>query len=230
MKTKWSTIPLGAIAVHRGGSINPAKFQNEIFELYSIPAYDSEKPEVLPGNDIGSSKKIVQPDDVLLSRIVPHIQRVWVVGQKGNMRQIGSGEWIVYRSNKFYPPFLRYTLLTKQFHAQFMRTISGVGGSLLRARPELVSQIEIPMPPFEEQERIATILDKAFFILKKSQYATKFVDDFLRSAFLDMFGDPVNNPKKWELKKIDQIIDEIKAGVRNWPLIPAVVSLLNRYS
>ena len=141
MKTKWSNIPLSEIEVHRAGSVNPAKYEDEIFELYSIPAYNQSKPEIVPGKDIGSAKKNVQPNDVLLSRIVPHIQRVWVVGNKGNKRQIASGEWIIYRSNKFHPPFLRYSLLTNQFHNQFMRTVSGVGGSLLRARPDQVAQI-----------------------------------------------------------------------------------------
>ena len=212
MKTQWSTITLGEIAVHRGGSINPAKFQDEIFELYSIPAYGPGKPDILPGNDIGSAKKKVQPNDVLLSRIVPHIQRVWVVGNKGNMRQIASGEWIIYRSNKFHPPFLRYTLLTKRFHTQFMRTISGVGGSLLRARPDIVAQIEIPLPPLAEQKRIAAILDKAGAISRKRRQAIQLAGEFLRSVFLDMFGDPVWNPKGWKEARLDQI-SEIVSGV-----------------
>jgi type I restriction enzyme S subunit len=212
MKTQWPTIPLGELAVDRGGSINPAKFQEEIFELYSIPAYGLKKPDILPGKDIGSAKKRVQPNDVLLSRIVPHIQRVWVVGNKGDMRQIASGEWIIYRSNKFHPPFLRYTLLTKGFHAQFMRAISGVGGSLLRARPDIVAQIEIPIPPLSEQKRIAAILDKADAIRRKRRQAIQHADEFLRSLFLDMFGDPVLNPNGWKETKLEQI-SEIVCGV-----------------
>ena len=212
MKTKWSNIPLSEIEVHRAGSVNPAKYEDEIFELYSIPAYNQSKPEIVPGKDIGSAKKNVQPNDVLLSRIVPHIQRVWVVGNKGNKRQIASGEWIIYRSNKFHPPFLRYSLLTNQFHNQFMRTVSGVGGSLLRARPDQVAQIKIPLPPLQEQKRIAAILDKADAIRRKRRRAIELADEFLRSVFLDIFGNPVLNSKGWKEDRLDQI-SEIVSGV-----------------
>jgi type I restriction enzyme, S subunit len=47
----------------------------------------------------------------------------------------------------------------------------------------------------EEQKRIAAILDKADAIRRKRQQALRLTDDFLRSVFLDMFGDPVTNPK-----------------------------------
>jgi type I restriction enzyme, S subunit len=61
-------------------------------------------------------------------------------------------------------------LLAKPFHQQFMQTVAGVGGSLLRARPIDVERIEIPVPDFEsEQIRIAAILDKAEDIRRKRE-------------------------------------------------------------
>lgn len=65
-----------------------------------------------------------------------------------------------------------------------------------------IEEIEIPLPPLEEQKRIAAILDKADAIRRKRQQAIKLADDFLRSVFLEMFGDPVTNPKGWELQQI----------------------------
>ena len=56
-----------------------------------------------------------------------------------------------------------------------------------------------PLPPLPEQKRIAAILDKAEAIRRKRQQAIQLADDFLRAVFLDMFGDPVTNPKGWEL-------------------------------
>lgn len=52
------------------------------------------------------------------------------------------------------------------------------------------------MLPFDEQRRLAAILDKADAIRRKRQQALALADDFLRSAFLEMFGDPVTNPRK----------------------------------
>ncbi|MFD2235514.1 restriction endonuclease subunit S [Phaeospirillum tilakii] len=193
---KWPRIALGEIAVKRRGSVDPQKSPNETFELYSIPAYDAGRPEIVTGADIGSSKQLLEPDDVVISRIVPHIQRVWIVGPKRAYRQIGSGEWIAYRSQRLLPQYLRHALLSPAFHASFMSTVAGVGGSLLRARPSAVAEIEISCPPLDEQRRIAAILDKADAIRRKRQQALALADDFLRSAFLDMFGDPVTNPRK----------------------------------
>ena len=58
----------------------------------------------------------------------------------------------------------------------------------------------------EEQKRIAAILDKADAIRKKRQQAIELADQFLKSVFLDMFGDPVTNPKGWEVKPAKSIL------------------------
>lgn len=60
----------------------------------------------------------------------------------------------------------------------------------------------IPLPPLHEQKRIAAILDKADAIRRKRQQAIQLADDFLRAVFLDMFGDPVTNPKGWPQKTL----------------------------
>ncbi|OJH08051.1 MAG: hypothetical protein AOY29_11150 [Alcanivorax borkumensis] len=199
--------------VKRGGSLNPAKFPDETFELLSIPAFDKNKPEILKGAEIGSSKNCIEPRDVLLSKIVPHIRRCWVVPEKGGYRQIGSGEWIIFRDERFYPGFLKHYFTSELFHRQFMNTVAGVGGSLVRARPAGVERIEIPLPPLEEQKRIATILDKADAIRRKRQQAIQLAEEFLRAVFLDMFGDPVTNPKGWKVKKIDDLC-EVQGGLQ----------------
>ena len=71
------------------------------------------------------------------------------------------------------------------------------------------SEFEIPLPPLPEQKRIAAILDKADAIRRKRQQAIQLADEFLRAVFLDMFGDPVSNPKGWEVKPIDELCSEI---------------------
>ena len=95
------------------------------------------------------------------SRIAPHIRRAWVVEEGTEKRLIASGEWIVFRGAAIKSQYLRYFLLGDPFHAQFMQTVAGVGGSLLRARQTEVAKIEVPLPPLAEQERIVRILDEA---------------------------------------------------------------------
>ena len=194
---KWNMISMGDIALRKGGSVDPKKHQDEVFELYSIPAFDAGAPEVVAGSTIGSSKKAVQPNDVMISRIVPHIRRACVVGPASRHRQIASGEWIIFRNERIWPKYLRWLLVGDVFHWAFMRTVSGVGGSLLRARPAEVFKIQIPLPALPEQRRIAEILDKADALRAKRRVALAYLDTLTQSIFLDMFGDPATNPKGW---------------------------------
>jgi len=98
-----ATVKLEEIMASKLGAVDPSKYPDEIFDLYSIPAFDNRQPEVVAGRDIGSTKQIVEPGDVLLSKIVPHIRRSWVVGENRNRRIIASGEWIVFRDKRICP-------------------------------------------------------------------------------------------------------------------------------
>jgi type I restriction enzyme S subunit len=191
------SITLGDIMATKSGSVDPSKFLGEIFDLYSIPAFDRGEPEIVAGSAIGSAKQVVRPGDVLLSRIVPHIRRSWIVGKAHDRRIIASGEWIVFRSERANPNYLRQVLVGDPFHAQFMNTVAGVGGSLLRARPAHVAKIVVPLPPLAEQRRIAEVLDRAEALRAKRRAALAQLDSLTQSLFLDLFGDPVLNQKKW---------------------------------
>lgn len=173
-------IEIGELMARRNGSVNPERFPAEEFELHSIPAYDAGAPEITLGAKIGSSKQIVQMNDVLISKIVPHIRRASVVGPSSGRRQIASGEWIVFRSERIVPNYLRHLLLSDEFNAKFMATVSGVGGSLLRARPAEVAKIRIPLPTISEQQRIAAMLDKIIEIQKKHREAIASLNNLLQ--------------------------------------------------
>lgn len=187
------------------GSVDPSRFPDESFDLYSIPAYDAEIPDIALGSGIGSTKQIVAPNDVLLSKIVPHIRRTWIVGEERGRRLIASGEWIVFRSDKVVPEYLRHLLRGDAFHAQFMKTVSGVGGSLLRARPAQVAQIQISLPSLAEQRRVAAILDKADALRAKRREALIYIDALTQSMFLEMFGEPIQNQRNWPIAKLAEV-------------------------
>lgn len=204
MKT---SIDLGDLMATKAGSVDPSKFPDEVFDLYSIPSFDSGLPEIAIGSSIGSAKQVVKSGDVLLSKIVPHIRRSWVVGDERGRRLIASGEWIVFRSEKIEPRYLRHVLVSDPFHAQFMQTVSGVGGSLLRARPAQVAKIKIPLPPLPEQRRIAAILDQADALRAKRREALAQLDSLTQSIFVEMFGDPVKNTKSWPILPFGKVCE-----------------------
>lgn len=65
-----------------------------------------------------------------------------------------------------------------------------------------LKSIQIPLPPLEEQKRIAGILDAADALRAKRRQSLEDLDTLLQSTFLDMFGDPVTNPMGWELDQL----------------------------
>jgi type I restriction enzyme, S subunit len=73
-------------------------------------------------------------------------------------------------------------------------------------------KLSLPLPPLEEQKRIAAILDKADRVRRKRQEAIRLTEELGRSIFLDMFGDPVTNPKGWEKVSLSKIV---KGDIRN---------------
>lgn len=91
-----------------------------------------------------------------------------------------------------------------------------------------IRAIEIPLPPLPEQKRIAAILDKAAAIRRKRQQAIQLADDFLRAVFLNMFGDPVTNPKGWDEYVLNEIAD-IRSGVTKGKVVKPEESVTRPY-
>ena len=113
----------------------------------------------------------------------------------------------MFRHDSFEPRYLRHFLMGDPFHAQFMNTVAGVGGSLVRARPENVGRIEVSLPPLPEQKRIADILDKADAVRRKRQETNNLLDEYPHSLFRDMFGHPDQNPMNWPTHQFDDVAE-----------------------
>jgi len=77
---------------------------------------------------------------------------------------------------------------------------------------DMLGKLKIPLPPLHIQKKIAAVLDKADQLRQKRKQAIEKLDQLLQSVFLDMFGDPVKNPKGWEVKKLEEA-GNIRSGV-----------------
>lgn len=105
----------------------------------------------------------------------------------------------------------RYLFYFMDKYVERLRELS-IGGVIKYIKLGMLTDAEIPLPPLPEQKRIAAILDKADAIRRKRQQAIQLADDLLRAVFLDMFGDPVTNPKGWNEIVLKDIAD-IRSGV-----------------
>jgi type I restriction enzyme S subunit len=88
----------------------------------------------------------------------------------------------------------------------------GSGTTFKEVSKGIVERFIIPLPPLEEQRRIAAILDKADGVRRKRKEAIRLTDELLKSTFLEMFGDPVTNPKGWEVRELGDCVKDIESG------------------
>lgn len=81
-------------------------------------------------------------------------------------------------------------------------TIKGV------TREDLVN-LQIPLPPLPTQKHIASILDKADALRQQNRQLLEHYDALLQSTFIEMFGDPVENPKGWDVRSLVDLCDDV---------------------
>lgn len=147
-------------------------------------------------------------NDVLLAKITPCFENGKCLrpGQIPTDIGFGSTEFHVIRpdSEKLDGLYLFYLVWSEQFRFWGEKSMFGAAGQR-RVGSDFLKGFEIPLPPLSEQKRIAAILDKADAIRRKRQQAIQLADDFLRAVFLDMFGDPVTNPKGWPTMRVDEL-------------------------
>ena len=88
----------------------------------------------------------------------------------------------------------------------------GRGATFKEISKRATEQILIPVPPMAEQERIVAELDLLQGIIEKKKEQLKAYDQLAQSIFYTMFGDPIDNPKGWETKKLGELVSLITDG------------------
>ena len=96
--------------------------------------------------------------------------------------------------------------------------LSLAGGS---AQPNLssndIKKIKVPIPPLQQQEKIVKVLDLTSNLIEKQKELLKNYDLFLKSKFIEMFGDPITNPMGWEVEKLENFIERNKHSLKTGP-------------
>jgi type I restriction enzyme S subunit len=159
LPSNWAEVEFGEINDFQSETLDPSQFREEEFELYSVPSFPAGRPELVTGAQIGSTKQVVYPGDVLVCKINPRINRVWQVRSRAARRQIASSEWIVLRAPEIHSTYLQRYFSSPPFRELLCEGVTGVGGSLTRAQPKRVARFPVPIAPLREQKRVASKLD-----------------------------------------------------------------------
>lgn len=148
--------------------------------------------EGVDAGEIASTKFRFSPEHILYGKLRPYLSKI----ARPSFSGICSTDILPVRPGPEIDRAYLYYFLRQPDMVRFA-TARCTGANLPRLSPKELEAFEIPLPPLEEQKRIAAILDKADAIRRKRQQAIELTDQLLRSVFLEMFGDPVTNPKGW---------------------------------
>ena len=117
-------------------------------------------------------------------------------------------------SETILPRYLFHFLNNDLFEQMCIKEAKGI--AQLNLSTEWLKNVRVRVPSLEDQQRIVNILDKAEEIRTKKKLANEKLDEFIKSTFIDMFGDTINNPLQWDIKYFKEFISFITSGSRGW--------------
>ncbi len=158
----WAVGLLGDAVEQLRDSENPLDFPDAEFLHFSIPAFDDgQVPNVELGESIKSLKMRVSPGVVLLSKLNPEIERVWLVDVEPDDRAVCSTEFLVLRP---LPPFTRsyvYCLARSPlFREQIESLVTGTSKSHQRAQADSILHLPVVAPPASVGTAFGDVADR----------------------------------------------------------------------
>lgn len=213
--TPWRNAPLGEVAdLHAGAGFPPAMQGHLAGELPFAKVGDISRAVRAGGHGLVPPLNHISRAEAqqLRARVFPPGTTVFAkIGEAiaQNYRLFTDREAVfdnnvmgaIPRADAIHPRYLFRYLQTIDLYSYSSKT------TVPALRKSELEQIPVPLPDPGEQVRIADILDKADAIRRKRKEAIALTEELLLSAFLEMFGDPVTNPKQWKIKRVGEICD-----------------------
>ena len=220
--SKWETVRLGDVCQFINGDrgknypsstdfvdtgipfVNAGHLNDEQISLENMNYITEDKYESL-----GSGK--MQRGDILYCLRGSLGKHAIVNIEKGAI----ASSLVILRPKNIDGRYLLQLLKTNLIHKQQM--VANNGSSQPNLSATSVKSYNIPLPPLETQQKIADVLDRAGALIEKRKAQTEKLDLLIKSQFIEMFGDPVTNPKGWAIKSLDSICDGIGDGLHGTP-------------
>lgn len=108
--------------------------------------------------------------------------------------------YIIESSNK-ENLLVRYLYYFLDKYVETLREQS-IGGVIKYIKLENLIEARIPLPPLDEQRKIAAVLDKVSGLIAKRRQQLDKLDELVKSRFIELFGDPTTNPRAWKTKPL----------------------------
>lgn len=148
----------------------------------------------------------IEPGDVLIARMPDPLGRACIFPGVKN-KSVTVVDVCIVRPNrkKILSRFLMHALNSNQARSEMLRNATGT--TRQRISRSNLGDIKIPLPSLSAQERITTILDETFALRMERIKAITLINALADSIFIEMFGDPIENPKGWDVVRLG---DDVK--------------------
>lgn len=214
MRKGWEYKKLGEVLETTSGG-TPSKSHKEYYEGGTIPwlrsgevskgdIYDAELYITEEGLK-KSSAKLFPIDTVLIAMYGATVGQVGILKSTMCTNQAICG---ILPNKDFHPNFLKYVLLANK--KNYLK--QAIGGAQPNISQQVIKSTYIPVIKFSEQESIVSELDKINELIRLKKEQLKDFDNLAQSLFYEMFGDPVENEKGWEVKKLVDNVKEMFLG------------------
>lgn len=150
--------------------------------------------------------------DVLVAKITPCFENGKAASTETIQNKLGFGstEFHVIRpSSELDAKYAFYLLWSERFRKIGQKGMTGSAGQK-RVPADLLRRLEIPLPPLDEQKRIAAILDKADQLRQKRRRAIALLDSLTQSIFVEMFGETAS--QAWPIATIGEVATDMRTG------------------
>ncbi len=159
----WRIGTLADVARLQKSSVNPLHQPDVLFEHYSLPAFDDgQSPIIEAGIEIKSNKTVVPANAVLLSKLNPHIPRVWLPTDAG-INAVCSTEFLAFiPADAVSREFIYCIFTSERFLQSLCQLVTGTSNSHQRVKPDGVLSMNSVITPADVMVSFATIAKPIF--------------------------------------------------------------------
>ncbi len=167
----------------------------------------NENKKAPSGEQSEWSKYFLQEGDILFARSGATVGKTFIY-EKSYGECVYAGYLIRFKPNTeiAFPKYIYYFTRTQAYKAWIQNKQNVVAQPNINAK-QYGKELKIPLPPLAEQKKIAAILDEADKVRQLNRALLAEYDALSQSLFLEMFGDPVTNPKGWEKQKFEYFVE-----------------------
>jgi type I restriction enzyme S subunit len=204
------------VEINNGYAFKSSKYESEGIRVIRITNVQKGKirddnPQYYASSTKGELiKYIIDSGDILMS-LTGNVGRVGMFPKELTPAYLNQRvARLRVKSEDLNQKYLFYILNSDEFERDALYNSSGV--AQLNLSTKWVAEYKIPLPPLPQQKKIAAILDAADAYRQKTKALISKYNELTQSLFLDMFGDPVTNPKGWEVSNLGDYCVKIQIG------------------